>query len=421
MNIFKNFTNRLNTIYSYLSGSNTGSYIIYNPSMATTKSGETISTEQAIGETTILTCIKIICQGIAQLPIKAENYENVLYNPNVLQTRYDFIYSIIHSYLAYGNAYIFIVRDKQNRARKLITLDPSIVTINTNKYGIPIYRYNGEKNPFNNDDDEKKNPFIHDNIIHIKDISTFEVQGKSRILLAKERIGCLKASDRQIAENFNNGIDIKYSISVPNKFKDEKQQKEFNAKINELFGRSGAKRGGAITISKDTEIKQYRGMNVADTDLREIRSKLIKEIASLMGVPAYMVGEDGDQKYSNVRQSQTALYRDTYLPIITAIEQAFDKKGISIKFDVNDLLKGDIESQARVMTQMVQSGILTPNEARIYVGYEKIEDPNADLLQRTKTLGIQDQRGSEMEPNQMNTEITNNDGRDNTATNNDGK
>ena len=406
MNIFKQFTNRLNTIFSYISGRNAGSYTIYSSNSVGTKSGETVSTEQAIGETTILTCIKIICQGIAQLPIKAENYENVLYNPNAYQSNYDFIYSIIHSYLAYGNSYINIIKDKQNRVRKLVVLDPSVISVKSNDFGIPIYQYNDQENI----------KFDYDNIIHIKDISTFEVQGKSRILLSKERIGALKASDRQIAENFNNGIDIKYSISVPNKFKNEEQQKEFNAKINELFGRGGDKRGGAITISKDTEIKQYRGMNVADTDLREIRSKLIKEIASLMGVPAYLVGEDGDQKYSNVRQSQTALYRDTYLPIITAIEQAFNKKGIGIKFDVNDLLKGDIESQSRVMTQMVQSGILTPNEARVYIGYERIEnDPSADLLQRTKTLGVADQRGSETEPNPNNTDVTNNDGRDNEA------
>ena len=418
MSIFKKFRiNNLSSIYSYITGRNNNNQpIIITPNATSTKSGESISNEQAIVESTIFTCVNIIAQGIAQLPIISESNKRLFSKPNSYQTRYEFVYAIVHSLLCYGNAYIRIDRGKEtNNGRVLVLLNADLVTVEANGFGYPIYKY-----------DDEKEPIKYDDIVHIKDINTFGVVGLSRVLLCSERIGCLKASDRQIAENFNNGIDIKYSINIDKQAITEEQKTKLANKIKELFGRggeigtdgkpTGQRRGGAIILPQG-KVEQFKGMTVADTDLREIRAMLIREISAIFRVPSYMVGTDGDQKYSNVRQNQTSLYRDTYLPIITSIEQAFENKNIFIKFDVNELLKGDFESQMRVITQGVQSGVITPNEARTYLGYNVIDDEDADRIQSSKTLGVADQRGSEQEPNAMNTDVTNNDGREENSRN----
>jgi phage portal protein BeeE len=122
-----------------------------------------------------------------------------------------------------------------------------------------------------------------------------------------------------------------------------------------------------------------------------------------------MVGGDGQEKYSNLRQAQTGFYRDTLLPLISVIEESINLKlggnNSMAKFDVSMLLKGDIESQTRVAVQLVTGGILTPNEAREYLEYEMVE--GGDSLNNQPSLTNPDsQRGSVDQPNGMNPEQT---------------
>ncbi len=380
--------------------------VSYYTSGKHTKSGELVSPQAALEDATVLSCINVIAQGIAQLPLtlvnKADNSVStspivqLTQRPNDYQTPYEFAYGLVSTLLTYGNAYLKVVR-AGGRPFQLLPMDPNNITYSLNPAGYPVYSYKGDNIRIPSED-----------IIHIKDTVLFDVQGMSRVTLAAERIGALIAADRQMAETFRNGIDVRSTIELDMPMTPDKKR-ELNEVLQQAFGAGGKQRGGAFVIEGGS-FKTHKGTSPADTDLRQLRENLIQEIAAVFRVPAFMVGASSDQKYSNVRQMQTALYRDTFAPLLTSIEQAFNLKlldttqTVCFKFDVTELLKGDVESQANVAAKLVQGGIWTPNEARAYTGKEALE--GGDALQLSTPIDADDYRGTPDQPNAMAPELT---------------
>jgi HK97 family phage portal protein len=369
-----------------------------------TKSGIEIKPEDALKDATVLSCINTLAQTVAQLPLNvldqeglqvSGNFQNIINKPNAYQTTYTFKYAIVHSLMAYGNVFIRIIRTKSNTPVQLVLIEPDKMDVESNIAGMPVYMHKdfGEMRL--------------EDIIHIQDIATFDASGKSRVELAAERIGALRAADSLIAATFKNGVDLGYVLTVDPGM-DADQFEKLSEGFRQSFSQGGRNRGGASVIQGGT-IQAIKGSTPADADLLNLRSKLINEIAAVFKVPTSMVGGDGDQKYSNLRQSQTGFYRDTVAPIIDSIEQSINLKlgnpNAQAKFDVSLLLKGDVESQVRVGVQLVTAGICTPNEAREYLGYDLLE--GADTLRNDPSVvNPDDMRGSVDQPNGMNPEQT---------------
>ena len=380
-----------NSIYDFFFGRNIGkntgaqpSVVMLGGSSYRTKSGETVSPELALRDATVMSCINTIGQAIAQLPV--ETNRTVFDKPNYYQTRYEFLYSVIHSLLAYGNSYTRLIRAANGKVIQMIPLDPAQMRVQANAAGVPQY--------FIEDQDIA---ISYKDIVHVKDVNTFNVGGLSRVQLCSERIGTLMASDSLMADIFGNGIDIGTLVTTEVAV-DPKIQDEFNNRLQN-FKTGGSNRGGSLFIN-NAKVEMLKGITPADADLRALREMLIREIAAIFKVPEYMVGGTANAKYSNVRQSQTGFYRDTLVPLIISIEQAFTLKlGTEVKFDVADFQKGDMASQTEVSTKLVASGIWTPNEARAYVGYEPMD--GGDTLTTTE-LPQQDDTGTVDEPNATN-------------------
>jgi hypothetical protein len=58
-------------------------------------------------------------------------------------------------------------------------------------------------------------------------------------------------------------------------------------------------------------------------------------------------------------------------------------------FDTSGFVRGDLMTEATILQAFVQTGILTPNEARHQLGYERDDDPNSDTLQVTPVGGAE--------------------------------
>lgn len=359
-----------------------------------TNSGENVNVDTLLEEPTTMSCINIITQGITQIPyyVKRENEDGsvekveghpigiLLNRPNVFQTPTDFKQSIINTMLVHGNAFIRILRANQDpadgtstrgRPVQLVPMDPQDITVGANEFGMPTYEH------------ESFGQIVADNMIHIRDLSVFTAQGLSRPLLAAEIIGAKLAADRKIAEHFKNGVDINYVIRT-NETLDPETREAFQTALKEKFGSEGDRRGGAFIV-ENGDVMSLKGSTPADVDLRELRANLINEIAGVFKVPSFMVGGTGNDKYNNVRQRLSSFHRDTLQPLITNIEEALTMKLLDapneyICFDVTDFIKGDIESQTSVSTQLVTSGVITPNEARAYLNYNPHTEEHANEL-----------------------------------------
>ena len=290
--------------------------------------------------------------------------------PNSYQSPTEFKSSIVTSILVNGNAFIKIVR-VNGKPTQLYPLDASDITIGSNAFGLPTYTH----------EDTNETISLED-IIHIKDLQTYTPLGLSRLLQGAEIIGAKMAADRLMSETFKNGISLGYVVRSDGSL-DSNSVSTLMDQMQKAFGARGSRRNGVAFIDNG-QVEQIKGSTPADIDLRELRQMLITEIAALMRVPPFMAGANADQRYNNVRQYWTAFHRDTLQPIITNIEEAFKLKLLNedeyLHFDVNKILKGDVEVTGRVMTNLVSNGVITPNEARKEIGMNPSDDESADML-----------------------------------------
>jgi len=350
----------------------------FNQASSTTKSGQAVTTDNVLKNATVLSCVNVIAQGIAQLPwelwsgdnkVGANQLNAVLKRPNSFQTGYEFKAAMVKDLLVYGNSFTRVVRASNGRVIEMIPINPDDMSVSANNFGIPVYRH------------ATFGTMLNKEVIHVRDVATHDVTGLSRVMCAAERIGALNAADQLMSETFANGVSINYSVEMAASLDDTSREALYK-QLKASFGAGGSRRGG-IAVLEGGKMTSMKGATPADADLRALRTHLINEIAALFRVPASLVGGAADEKYSNVSARLASMYRDTFAPLLYNIEQAFTHNlttgALDIRFDAGSMIKGDLASQVTVASLAVAgSAIMTPNEARVFIGLPRIEGEGMD-------------------------------------------
>jgi phage portal protein BeeE len=96
-----------------------------------------------------------------------------------------------------------------------------------------------------------------------------------------------------------------------------------------------------------------------------------------------------DQKYNNTQTMLDEFYKSTMYPTIVNVQDKLKQQlfngypSLSIQFDTANFLKGAPIDQMNYVKAGVEAGILTPNEAREYLGKPQKEGGN-ELKQDAK-------------------------------------
>jgi HK97 family phage portal protein len=113
-----------------------------------------------------------------------------------------------------------------------------------------------------------------------------------------------------------------------------------------------------------------------------------REISIAFGVPPELIGDAENKTYSNLRESRQAFYTETVLPLMDSIKgelnnwliPKFGDKKIYIDYDRDDIeaLQEERETVWARALEAVKTGVITPNEARVMLGYDEVE--GGDML-----------------------------------------
>jgi HK97 family phage portal protein len=129
-------------------------------------------------------------------------------------------------------------------------------------------------------------------------------------------------------------------------------------------------------------------MNSQDMDFYNTAMLAMKNVAMAFQVPLPLLFSDS-ATLDNYKVAIEEFIMQTVIPLVEDIIGTFDVwyntiTGENIKtyidLDSIDGLEGKREIKSKRMIEFVKNGILTPNEARIMLGYEKFNDTNADSL-----------------------------------------
>lgn len=349
--------------------------------------------------------VSLISNAIAQMPWQLKSFNvddepenrfltDLFINNNL--TQFTIVQNMIKDCLIHGNGFCWIKRDKAGKPISLKYLPFGECNIYYNKVtDVLLYQCPRISSSMIEPVD----------IIHLRMITKDGVNGISIIDYANSAIKLAGASEKQAAEYFNSGLTVKGLISVdsPKVTPEQRQQ------IRESWAESQFGNGIGLPVMPSMMKYQPISSNSKDAELLESRAYNVLEIARFFQISPILLGDLSKSSYNSVEQSELQFVLNTLAPYITMLEQELNAKLIMpsqrykyyIDIMEEHIIKQDKQSQANYLNTLVNSGIITRNEARKQLGYPEIE--GADEL----TVSFTDVNQNKINQEDKNTEENN--------------
>lgn len=121
----------------------------------------------------------------------------------------------------------------------------------------------------------------------------------------------------------------------------------------------------------------------ADMDFTQLRNAAAREIALAFGVPPMLMAIPGDNTYSNFREANLALWRQTILPLVARTAEALTRwlaprfgENLRIGYDADAAEALALERES-VWDRLTGANFLTLNERRQAAGFSPVEGGDA--------------------------------------------
>jgi HK97 family phage portal protein len=352
---------------------------------STSQAGTVINSETAFGVNPIFSAISLISDTISTLPLDAFVREGGerralrprpawVLKPDVDTTREAFYGSIIVSLLLDGNAFVRVYT-QNNQIVNLVVLNPHQVEVKRNGLGRLTFIVQGEKKPLNSEE-----------IVFIPDVvRPGSIRGVSRVEALKDNFGLAKALETYAARFFGYGATTSGIIEYPHDLTYEQSQAlaaAFDSKHKGLrkSHKTGVLSGGAT----------YKPTNVPNDQAQFLDSRrmAVEDVARAFNVPPHLLGLSGTNSYASVEQNNLAWVTHGLRPIIAKIENALSPllalspngQNAFLRFNIDGLLRADINSRMSAYSIGLQSGFLTINDVRRLEDLQAITDDSANTV-----------------------------------------
>ncbi len=317
----------------------------------------------------VYAAVRLIADTVATLPIDVyyrQDGERLPFRPKPEWVdfpeadptigRSDFYQTIIMSVLLAGNSYTRILRDPDGTVIALRNLDPTRTEPRMNAQGFVEFVFDNTR------------VIPGEDIIHITDIRRpGAIKGESRVDQLKDVLGISRALDEWSARYFGQGTVSSGIIAYPGDMTEEqatrlKEQFEKNSRGMRNAHRPNILTGGAKyeRISDDAQQAQ----------LTEAKIFAVEEVARIFKLQPSMLGSQvpGARAYASQEQDAIQFVTLTLRPLVFKIEEAFGRllRPISpaafLRFNLEGLLRGDIQARYAAYSQGVQAGFLSIND-----------------------------------------------------------
>ena len=362
-----------------------------------TSSGKTVNEKTAMQTTAVYSCVRILAETIASLPLQLYTYNDVgkekainhnLYyllhdEPNPEMTSFVFRETLMSHLLLWGNAYAQIIRNNAGRVIALYPLLPNRMQVDRADNGEIYYIYNrySDENPNMKEYGQVK--LQSHEVLHIPGLGFDGLIGYSPIAMAKNAVGMSIACEEYGASFFANGANPGGVLEHPGVVKDPARVRE---SWNSVY--QGSKNSHKVAVLEEGMKFQSIGIPPEQAQFLETRKFQINEIARLFRIPPHMVGDLEKSSFSNIEQQSLEFVKYTLDPWVIRWEQSLqkalllpsEKKKYFIKFNVDGLLRGDYASRMSGYATGRQNGWLSSNDIRELENMNPIpEEEGGDL------------------------------------------
>lgn len=332
----------------------------------------------------MLTAVSIIAGDIARFPLIKKDLDgdiigdkDINYLLNIKATKNasarTWKFAMAVNAILSGNSFSRVLRDpKTGKALEFQMYRPSETTVKESDNHEITYTFN--------DGLTGKEINCHQNdVIHWKFFSHDGILGRSPLLSLNDEISLQNSGTNTLLKFFKDGFSsgiIKLKGAQLNGEARKKARMDFE-KMRE------GSTGGSPLIFDDTQ--EYTPLEVDTNVLQLITSNNFStaQIAKALRVPAYKLGVNSpNQSVAQLMADYVSNDLPFYLDAITSdltlkVFNKNERKRYMLEFDTREVTGRNVDD----VIKLVNSGIITPNQALVELGKQKADDPNMDRYQ----------------------------------------
>lgn len=335
--------------------------------------GVVVDEDAALRFTAVYAAIKLLSENIASLPKSVkrrtdDGYEDAVDHavwrtlcvaPNEYTDIFAFWFKGVADLFGRGNFFAVIDR-RPDGTIHLHQVNTEWVTILVDQ-GLKGYRVNCPIPAFQ----FLNRVYLDHEMIHVMLFTRDGIIGLDPITYNAAAIGRGIATNKFSGEFYKRGGQIKGVLETDRELGDD-QYKAFTEHFAEASG------------NFDTPLLEY-GIKYKDVGISPVAAQLIQtetlsidDIARIFNVPPHLLAELSHATFSNIEQQNIFFGEFSLRPICKRIEVQLERKlftsreigQYSIKFDLRGLMRGDSKARAEYYQSGINTGWMTPNEAR---------------------------------------------------------
>lgn len=351
------------------------------------KAGVSVNIDTALRVSTVLACVRVLAEGVAQLPLKVLRkigtskkdasdlpiYKLLFRRPNEWQTSFEFREMLMFHCVLTHNAYAYIGRGGGD-IQELIPLVPSRVRVVQDvTYGLTYHV---------SDLEGGVTVLPRESILHLRGPSWNGYLGMDAVRLARESIGLAIATEETHSRLFANSAQPGGVLSIKGELSPESK--------NRLKARIAEQQEGLHNKFKTLVLDQeatWASMSMTGVDAQHLETRRfqIEEICRTMRVfPQMVMHSDKTSTFASADAFFLAHVLHSLLPWITRWEHTIerdllaDDESLIAKFNVNGLLRGDAASRGEFYLKALggaraETAYMTRNEVRDLEDLDPIE------------------------------------------------
>lgn len=380
-NLFSRAKPIINTVYS----------TVASVFVATGSTSQEVNADSAMKFTTVYSCVKVLSESVAILPLylyqetkdkrkkQTNKLTKILDNPNKFMSCYDFKSMLMVDLELRGNSYWQIVRNKGLEVTGIYPLLADQMMIKVVESGKVEYHYASTTQGLVILADEE--------VLHFKMMSMDGIVGISPVAYNKLSIS-LGMSQLEYSDKFyQNGSNSAVVLSHPAML-DEEAYNRLKSSFTKQY--VGVKNSHKPLLLEDGMKIERLSITNAEAQYIESRTFTKNDIASIFRVPPHMINEMSRATFSNIEHQGMEYVKYTLMPYLVMIETELNNKLTSsdkqfFKFDVNELIRGDTKTRYESYQLAIQSGWMSPNEARAKEDMETVEGLDIYQVQMNMT------------------------------------
>lgn len=319
-------------------------------------------------------CVRLLSETMGSMTFQLyDNANNVVedhdlyalmrYQPNQFQTGDSFVSAMTGNKTVFGNAMAHIKRFSNGKAYALDFYATDLWGIDCDEQGRPKFSLNGEDVP-------------SDDVLHWAGFGLSGYWGLPTLVAGGEAMAMQIESNRSAARTFSSGLRVGGFFKLPeNKqaFNDEQLEK-FKQQLKLYSQPQNTSKWMPLLPGMEPVANTSFKIDPVTAELLQSRYFGIEEICRFLGVPPPLIGhtDKASSWASSIENLNQFLVTYTMLPQAVRFENQIglkllgrnERNRLRPKFNMDSLLRGDIEKRFKTYEIGIKQGIYSANDAR---------------------------------------------------------